>query len=279
MKTGAIAYIIDKTSINDEFRRLKEAGFQYCQLCIWNPELYTADIAEETNKVKETFKITISTLWAGWSGPKVWNFHDGPPTIGLVPEKFRIQRIKELHQASLFAKSIAVRQIATHVGFLPEDPNTPIYPALIKDLRLLCEFLKANGQNFLFETGQETPITLLRTIEDIGMSNVGINFDTANFLLYGKANPLDAAKVLRKYILDIHCKDGLYPTNGTTLGKEAPLGKGAASIDDIILFLSDTEYDGTFIVEREHGNQNKDDIITAKLLLENIHCSYNGTPI
>ena len=30
---------------------------------------------------------------------------------------------------------------------------------------------------------------LLRTIEDIGMSNVGINFDTANFLLYGKANP------------------------------------------------------------------------------------------
>lgn len=42
----------------------------------------------------------------------------------------------------------------------------------------------------MFETGQETPITLLRTILTVNTGNLGINLDPANLLLYGKAKPL-----------------------------------------------------------------------------------------
>lgn len=43
-------------------------------------------------------------------------------------------------------------------------------------LREVAKFCPNNGQFFLFETGQETPITLLRTIEDVNTENLGVNF-------------------------------------------------------------------------------------------------------
>ena len=43
---------------------------------------------------------------------------------------------------------------------------------------------------------KETPITLVRAIRDVGLDNVGVNFDAANLILYGKANPVDAVEIL-----------------------------------------------------------------------------------
>lgn len=75
---------------------------------------------------------------------------------------------------------------------------------------------------FNFETGQETPITLLLTIQDIGLDNLGINLDPANLLMYGKGNPQDAVYMYGDYIRGVHIKDELYPTDGRRLGKETP---------------------------------------------------------
>src|SRR5439155_17279858 len=88
---------------------------------------------------------------------------------------------------------------------------------------------KQNGQTFRCETGQETPITLVRAIKDIGLDNVGVNFDVANLILYGKANPLDAVELLGPYIMGMHAKDGLYPTDPKQLGREVPIGQGKRS--------------------------------------------------
>lgn len=41
-----------------------------------------------------------------------------------------------------------------------------------------------------FETGQETPITMLRAIKEIGSDRLGVNFDSGNLILYGKPTPL-----------------------------------------------------------------------------------------
>lgn len=60
-------------------------------------------------------------------------------------------------------------------------------------IREIAEYCKNNGQYLMFETGQETPITLLRTILTVNTGNLGINIDPANLLLYGKANPLRRA--------------------------------------------------------------------------------------
>ena len=216
----------------------------------------------------EKYHITITAFWCGWTGPVVWNFYEGQETLGLVPTAYRHQRMNEILSGAQFAKSLGVRTIVTHVGFLPENPYDPHYPALLVCLRKIAETLKADGQDFLFETGQETPVTLLRTIEDIGFDNVGVNLDTANVILYGKANPVDALDVFGKYVRGVHCKDGLYPTNGRDLGKEVKIGEGKANLREVIRKLYHLGYKGTLTIEREiEGEQQDLDIIEARDLL------------
>ena len=128
--------------------------------------------------------------------------------------------------------------------------------------------MKERGQTFLFETGQETPVTILRAIEEIGLDNVGVNLDTANVMLYGKGNPADAVLVFGKYVRDLHIKDGFYPTDGKHLGKEAAVGEGLANFPLILKRLKDVGYNGTYIIEREiSGEQQIKDIAKARDLL------------
>src|SRR5437016_12349422 len=96
-----------------------------------------------------------------------------------------------------------------------------------------------NSQNLRYETGQETPITLVRTIQDVGTDNQGINFDLANLILYGKANPVDAIELLGPYVQGIHAKDGLWPANPRKLGEEVPIGKGKVDFPRIITRLKE----------------------------------------
>jgi sugar phosphate isomerase/epimerase len=129
----------------------------------------------------------------------------------------------------------------------------------------------ANGQDFLFETGQETPVTLLRAIQDLGEKGLGINLDPANLLMYGKANPVDSLDVFGKYVMGIHGKDGLYPTNGRELGREVPLGEGRVDFPRFIAKLKEIGYPGDITIEREiDGDEQRRDIIAAKALLEEL---------
>lgn len=131
--------------------------------------------------------------------------------------------------------------------------------------------MKDNGQYFLFETGQETPVTMLRTIQTIGLDNIGINFDTANLILYGKANTRDALDVFGKYVMETHIKDGEYPTDGLSLGEEKPAGEGKANLPAVLAKLKALGFSGTFTIEREiTGEKQISDIVTARDLLRNI---------
>jgi len=144
-----------------------------------------------------------------------------------------------------------VSSITTHVGFIPETPNNPLYPGLIDALREVVDHCAERGLDFCFETGQETPVTLLRVIEDLGTEHLGINLDPANLLMYGKANPVDALDVFGEYVLGVHAKDGEYPTNGRELGVEKPLGEGRVGFPRLIAKLKDLGYAGALTIERE----------------------------
>ena len=231
----------------------------------------TDENAQIVNECKKKYDVEVSTFWCGWTGPAEWNFYEGPHTLGLVPVTYRYQRIKELKIGSDFAKKIGVKNIATHVGFLPESPNTTEYHSLVCSLREIASYVKGNDQYFLFETGQETPVTLRRTIEDIGTDNLGINLDPANLILYGKANPVDALDVFGEYVRDIHGKDGCYPTDGRNLGKETALGDGKVNYPAFVAKLKEIGYDGPITIEREiEGDEQTQDILKAKAILESL---------
>ena len=137
------------------------------------------------------------------------------------------------------------------------DPEFEGVAVAIQEVAQHCKNL---GLGFWFETGQETPVTLLRFIETVGLDNLGINLDPANLLLYGKGNPIDALRVFGKYVRAIHAKDGLPPTNGRELGREVKVGEGSVRYPEFLPALLDLGFDGDLTIEREISGeqQNKD---------------------
>ena len=271
MKIGVMINVHRGMNILEELEKVRSLDLESCQISIWEPALFTDELAAEINAAVAATGITVSTLWCGYSGPVEWNFTYDPMTAGLVPPAFRGIRAEELLQGSAFAEKIHVDQMATHVGFLPANYYDEDFRGTVAVLRRICLEMKNRGQTFLFETGQETPVTVLRAIEEIGLDNVGINFDTANLMLYGMGNAADAVLVFGKYIRDTHIKDGFYPTNGTELGREVKAGEGLANFPLILKRLKDVGYTGCFTIEREiSGEEQIADIIHARDLLRSI---------
>lgn len=271
MTIGVLIMLDNKDTIEEKFKQVHDFGLKSCQLNCWDHSLMTEEVAATVNACREKYGITVSTFWCGWSGPQVWNFYDGPLTLGLVPTAYRFERMKELMHGSDFAKRLGVEQIATHVGFLPENPASTEYHEVVSAIRTVAAHVKANGQYFLFETGQETPVTLKRVIQDVGTDNLGINLDPANLILYGKANPIDALDVFGEYVRDIHAKDGNYPTDGHNLGCETPLGKGKVNFPAFVQKLKEIGYQGPLTIEREiSGDEQTRDILAGKELLEQL---------
>ena len=270
-KLGVLFKLKPDNDIFEEMKKVKDIGCDCCQLTVWDMSLYTDEMAAKVVEASKMYDVEISTLWAGWSGPTAWNFAEGPMVLGIVPQAYRMKRMEDLKRGIEFASKLGVSRVATHVGFLPENMNDPQYFDILAALRHLVKECEKYNINFLFETGQETPVTLLRYIEAIGMDNVGVNMDTANLLLYGKANSADAITVFGKYVMDTHIKDGFYPTDGMKLGKEVKVGEGMANIPEVVRRLKEVGYQGNYIIEREiKGEQQQKDIIETLAYLRTI---------
>jgi L-ribulose-5-phosphate 3-epimerase len=269
MKLGVIIPLND--DIDGEFKKVHDLGLPTCQLDSWEQSRFTAENAKKVLAASQKYGVEITAFWCGYEGPAVWDFVSGHLTLGLVPLTYRNDRLKTLLKGADFAAMIGVKDIVTHVGFIPEDPNNPDYLSLVALLRYLASYCQKKGLYFLFETGQETPVTLLRTFEDIGLDNLGANLDPANLILYGKANPVDALDVIGKYVRGVHAKDGLYPTRGKYLGAEVPLGQGKVNFPRLIARLKELGYNGALTIEREiSGDEQVKDILLAKKLLESL---------
>jgi len=232
---------------------------------------FETDLVGKLRQALEKHQIEATSLVVGGPGNEVWDFYQGPLTIGLVPRETRAARIAHIKKASDFAKQCGIRAVQTHCGFIPENPNDPVYKETIAAMKEVAAYCRNNGQNFRYETGQETPITLVRAIQDVGLDNQGVNFDLANLILYGKANPVDAIELLAPYVQGIHAKDGLFPTNPKDLGKEVPIGKGKVDFPRITARLKQLNYQGAVTIEREiSGPQQVADVREAKAYLEKL---------
>jgi len=253
---------------HDAIAKVHDLGFPTCQAFVDEIDSVLAGrLREALNK----YQIEATSLVVGGPGREVWDFYGGPLTIGLVPRETREARIAHIKKASDFAKQCGIAAVQTHCGFIPENPNDPVYKETVTAMRDVAGYCKRNGQNFRYETGQETPIALVRAIQDVGLDNQGVNFDLANLILYGKANPVDAIELLGPYVQGIHAKDGLWPTNPKELGQEVPIGKGKVDFPRIIGRLKELNYRGAVTIEREiSGPQQAEDVRAAKAYLEKL---------
>ncbi len=251
-----------------ELAKVKELGFTTCQLSGGD---LSSDLARRTREALDKHGIRPTSLICMGPGDYQWNFYGGPKTIGLVPRELRMERVARLRQGSDFCAEAGVPAVCAHFGFIPEDPNHEFYPEFIAIMKVVAGYAKSKGIAVYFETGQETPVTLLRAIEDIGTGNLGINYDTANLILYGKANPVDGLEVVGKYVRSLHAKDGFYPTNPRELGQEVPIGEGRVDFPRVIRKLKEINFKGHITIEREiEGPKQHEDIMKSKRFLEKL---------
>ena len=266
MEIGVLAMLREN---EDPLKMVHEHGFKTAQLQCWDMSLYTGKNIEMVKQSCKDNDIHLAAFWAGFTGRCVWNPVQGPGTLGLVPADLRKQRIADLKKGADFAAAIGAPALITHCGFIPESPSYPDYIPVLNAIHEVASYCQTLGIGFWFETGQETPLTLLRTIEDLNLPNLGINLDTANLILYGRGNPVDALEVFGKYVRNLHVKDGLFPVSGNLLGQEVPLGQGRADFDKIIPKLYELGFSGQLIIEREiSGPRQIADINMARTFLE-----------
>lgn len=272
MKIGTcINFNSSVQEVEDNLILLQEHGFTTCQLISWAPAMWTDENAAILNELFTRYGVTISAFWCGWGGPAVWDFYEGPLTLGLVPVEYRQMRIQNLCDGADFAKKLGVTDVVTHMGFIPESPYDPNFSSFCVAVRTVARHLKKNNQWLLFETGQETPVAMLRCFETVKMDNLGVNLDTANVILYGKANPVDALDVFGPYVRNLHAKDGFYPTNGHNLGREVQVGKGKVNFRALFEKLRELGYDSHVTIEYEIvGGDHLGVVLETRDYLQNI---------
>lgn len=271
MKIGTMVNFSTPEDVKNGFEALRSFGIGSCQLCTWAPQYWTDENAQKVKELIAAYGMTVSAFWCGWDGPKTWNFYEGQKVLGLVPPEYRAMRVKNLCDGADFAHQLGLVNVITHMGFIPENPYDPEFEPLCDAIRTVAEHLKQNGQWLLFESGQETPVTLLRCFETVGCDNLGVNLDTANLILYGKANPVDALDTIGAYVRDVHAKDGCYPVNGHELGRETDIGEGKVDFRAFFKKLKELNYNGFVTIERElQDNQQAEGILAARDYLAKI---------
>lgn len=273
LKPMAVGLLVSPFGAPEEtFRRVHDLGFSNCFLSLDGYiGGFTSAIAAQFQDLLAKYDLVATTVEVVGPPPLEWNFTRGPSTIGLVPPATRAARIDALRQVSDFAKMLGIPQVQTHCGFIPEDPADPLYPGAVEAIRTVAQHCRDNGQYFLMETGQETPTTMSRMIRDVAMPNLAVGLDTANLILYGKANPVDAVYILGSHVRSVHAKDGRWPTDPSKLGEEVLIGQGLVDFKQVFTKLHRLGYTGAVTIEREtSGPQQIEDVRQEKIYLERI---------
>lgn len=263
MSNWRLGTLIPVAALEDGIAFCREAGLDTLQIQLGDACLLESGEEKRIQTLLKDFPADMAG--ALWSGPMVWDFRDGPRTLGIGPAETRESRMKSLIAGAEWAARLEIPLLQTHLGFVPEDPSCEDYAVHVECLRILGKRCGELGVRIILETGQETPITLRRLIEDAGEAAVGVNLDPANLLMYGKANPVDAVDLLGPYISGMHVKDGLYPgSDSYQLGEERPIGEGLVDFPRIFAKLKALGFHGPLIIEREVPQpQQRSDILAC----------------
>jgi len=208
--------------------------------------------------------ISIASGMFGTEGEDYSTLETIKATGGIVPDETWPTNQANIARIAPLVGKLGLKLVTFHAGFLPEEPNDPNHAKLVERISWIAEQFAQQDCTIAFETGQETAETLKSFLDTLSLPNVGINFDPANMILYGKGDPVQAAKTLLPYIQQVHLKDATATQTPGTWGEEVPLGTGDVDWGAFFQVLQDGGYSGGYAIEREAGPSRVQDITTAR---------------
>lgn len=277
-RVGVLIQLTDR--FEEDLGQMTALGFSSGQLACENMELYTGKMQKRILRATETNGFHITAFYCGWSGYHTYAYPEMYTTLGLVPSYLRDRRVQDIKKGAEFAEGLGIKCVLSHIGYIPDNPYDLQYLEIKDCLCGLVGDLSRRGQTFLFETGEMLPLTLVQLIKVLGDEGVGVNFDPANFLTNGRANPADALTMLIPYVQGFHAKDGMYPQSGSPKGPEVPLGEGQSDFTALLRILREHGYAGELTIENEmDGPERIESLRRGRAFLNgllNIQAQYDG---
>ncbi|MGD0812780.1 MAG: sugar phosphate isomerase/epimerase family protein [Verrucomicrobiota bacterium] len=191
-------------------------------------------------------------------------------TGGVVPDATWPENWRNIQTAANLAQKLGLKLVTFHAGFLPHEPGDPGFQTLLQRLGLIADLFAERGLELGLETGQETAETLGVFLHKLGRTNVGVNFDPANMILYDKGDPIAALRALGPWLKQCHIKDAVRTRTPGTWGAEVPVGAGEVDWRAFLRTLDELRFQGNLVIEREAGEQRAADIRAARERLEEI---------
>ena len=184
-------------------------------------------------------------------------------TGGVVPDATWPDTQRRMNACLPLAHALGLKLVTFHAGFIPADAASPIRAKVKQRINQIAMLFGARGIAIGLETGQESAATLLGFLGEVGQTNVGVNFDPANMILYGSGEPIAALRALADKVLQVHLKDATPAPIKGEWGSEVPLGRGRVDWPAFFQVLEDIGYTGPLPIEREAGDDRIHDVQAA----------------
>lgn len=245
---------------------LEACGLRRVQLAL-DPIRTGAWSIDETRRSLDGFEI-VSGMMA-CAGEDYSSLESIARTGGIRPEKHWPTNQDAAHANALLAQELGIALVTFHAGFVPHDHSHPEYLPIVDRIAKVRRAFEEVGVRVALETGQEPAPILDDLLQNDRLASLGVNFDPANMLLYGSGDPIEAMRMLKPRIAQVHLKDAdPSPTPGQW-GTERPAGEGSV---DWTAFFDSLPPRVAVVIEREAGDDRVGDVRKAIELAERFGC-------
>jgi len=268
-RLGVCSWSLQPATPQELVDKLLATGMRRVQLAL-DPLRKAPDVWGQTAALFQQNGISIMSGMFGCVAEDYATLETIRATGGIAPDATWDQNWKNIQATAALAEDLGLRLVTFHAGFLPHEQSDPNFAKLAARLAQVADLF--HGQNIVLglETGQETAPVLLQLLKKLNRLNLGVNFDPANMILYGKGNPIEAMRVLGPWIRQVHIKDARATKVPGTWGEEVAVGSGQVDWRTFFATLEELNFTGDFVIEREAGAQRVVDIRQARELAEKL---------
>ncbi|MBC8201010.1 MAG: sugar phosphate isomerase/epimerase [Planctomycetes bacterium] len=185
-------------------------------------------------------------------------------TGGLRRDEMWQSTIEHSKRVADIAADMNLPMVTFHAGFIPEE-QCGERSKMLDRLHEMTEEFASRGLDLGLETGQECAENVVTVLEELSQPNLGVNFDPANMILYGKGDPIEAIKALHPWVKQVHIKDAKATEIQGTWGTEVVAGRGDVPWETFLQLVPESV---DLVIEREGGDNRIEDIKRAKAMLE-----------
>lgn len=253
-RIAVCSWSLQPESPHDLVAKLQATRISRVQLAL-DPLRASPSVWNSTGELLAAAGCSIVSGMFGCVGEDYTTLESIRATGGIVPAATWEENLRNIRATVPLAARLGLKLVTFHAGFIPHDPADPAVRQLLDRLATVADLFAREKIALGLETGQESAPDLASLLRTLDHPNVGVNFDPANMILYGKGNPIEAMRVLRPWIRQVHIKDATPTRVPGTWGEEVAAGTGEVDWPAFFSTLNELQYTGDFVIEREAGGQ------------------------